>query len=229
MTIADRIQTILKTLQVHSDAQLLEGMARFGIKTIKAYGVSVPVLRKLACEIGKDHELAQKLWDTKVHEARLLATMVAEADKFTNKELERWLKGLDSWDVCDQACLNVFWKMPDVYNKALLWSSRDEEFIRRAGFALMAVLAVKDKEASDEKFIPFLRAVLLHADDDRNFVKKAVNWALRQVGKRNALLHSRAVSVARELKSAVEKPTRWIGADAMRELQSDAVKQRLNI
>ena len=206
-----------------------EGMARFGINPHRALGVRIPDLRRLAREIGTDHSLALSLWRTNVHDARIIASMVDDPAKVTERQMEAWAGDFDSWDLCDQCCGNLFDRTPFAHGKALEWSGRDEEFVKRAGFALMAWAAVHDRTADDRVFLEFLPIVEREADDDRNFVRKAVNWSLRQIGKRNRRLHRAAVAVARRLtKRRESRSARWIGADALRELESEAVLSRLS-
>lgn len=195
------------------------GMARFGINADRALGIRMPVIRALARETGRDQGLALRLWATGVHEARLLAILVAEPRLLTTDLMDRWVGEFDSWDVCDQACFGLFIKSPEVYEKAAEWTSRSGEYEKRAGFAMMAALAVHDKKAADDKFIRFLPVILIHATDDRNFVKKAVSWALRQIGKRNGLLRELAIQTALQIRALDSRAARWIAADALRELQ----------
>jgi len=202
----------------------VKGMARFGINPKNTLGISVPEMRKLAKQAGKNHVLAQELWKTGIHEARIAAGLVDEPDKVTEKQMDAWAKDFDSWDVCDQVCMNLFDKTPSAYQKAIEWSSRKEEFVKRAGFALMASLAVHDKTASDQKFTAFFTAIKRGATDDRNFVKKAVNWALRQIGKRNKRLNAAAIKTAKEIQKLDSKAAKWIAADAIKELESKAVR-----
>lgn len=204
-----------------------EGMARFGINTEKAYGISIYKLRELAKETGNDHALAQGLWKTGIHEARILASIIDQPEKVTEGQMERWVREFDSWDLCDQACSNLFDKTQYAYKKAAEWSSRNEEFVKRAGFALMAALAVQDKKALDgdlERFLPYIRK---HAVDERNYVKKAVNWALRNIGKRNKNLNRKSIKTAVEIKNMPSSSARWIAADALRELKGEKVRKRL--
>jgi 3-methyladenine DNA glycosylase AlkD len=202
-------------------------MARFGIHVPDAYSVSAPKLRALAKEIGRDHKLAAALWRTGVHDARLLATLIDDPAKVTRRQMERWAKDFNSWALCDAACGCLFDRTPYAWDKAVEWTGRDEEYVKRAGFVLMATLAVHDKKADDERFEAFLPYLVAHAGDERNFVKKAVNWALRQIGKRNRRLNALAVRTAKNLKKMDSKSARWIASDALRELTSDAVGQRL--
>jgi 3-methyladenine DNA glycosylase AlkD len=220
----DEVMERLKSL---SDPRAVEGMARFGINPHNTYGVSVPNLRKTAREAGKDHALALQLWESGIHEARILASMVDDPKAVTEEQVESWVKGFDSWDVCDQCCMNLFDKTPFAYRKAVEWSSREEEFVKRAGFALMARLAQSDKKAKDEQLEEFLPIIKREASDNRNFVRKAVNWALRQIGKRNAHLNELAIETAREIQQMDSKSARWIASDALRELTGDAVSKRL--
>ncbi|MBU2607687.1 MAG: DNA alkylation repair protein [Chloroflexi bacterium] len=218
---------ILKKLKALSDPKAVEGMARFGINPENTYGVSVPNLRKLAREAGKDHALAQQLWASGIHEARVMASMIDKPALVTEEQMESWVKDFDSWDICDQCCSNLFDKTKWAYQKATQWSEREEEFVKRAGFTLMATLAVHDKSAADAAFTAFLPAIKRGATDNRNFVKKAVNWALRQIGKRNLSLNAIAIQTAEEIQKTDSKSARWIAADAIRELTSQAVQQRL--
>jgi 3-methyladenine DNA glycosylase AlkD len=222
-----RVSEVLETLHSLSNPEAVSSMARFGIKTDKAFGVSVPALRKLARSIGKDHHLAQDLWDSRLHEARELATMIADPKQVTEDSMERWVKDIDSWDVCDHCCGNLWDKTPFAYRKARDWSRRPEEFVKRASFSLMAALAVHDKAANDDAFIKFLPIIKRESIDERNFVKKAVNWALRQIGKRNRNLNRQAIETAREIQKLDSKPARWIAADALRELTNEKVQSRI--
>ncbi len=204
-----------------------KGMARFGINTKRAFGVSVPKIRKLAKMIGKNQKLSLELWKTGIHEARLLAGFVGEPEKVSERQMEEWVKGFDSWDVCDQVCSSLFDKTPFAYIKANEWSKRKGEFVKRAGFALMACLAVHDKNAPNKAFESFFPIIAREPTDRRNFVKKAVNWALRQIGKRNLALNRKAVGVCKEIAKIDSKSAKWIAADALRELEGKAVQKRL--
>jgi 3-methyladenine DNA glycosylase AlkD len=203
------------------------GMARFGINPENILGISMPEIKKLAKQAGRDHTLALRLWESGIHEARILASLVDEPSAVTEEQADKWVRDLDSWDVCDQLCMNLLWITPFAYNKCFEWASRDEEFVKRAGFALMAHLAWRDKDAPDERIAGFLPVIKKEATDERNFVKKAVNWALRQIGKRNLALNKQAIATAREIQSLDSKSARWIAADALRELESEAVQSRL--
>jgi 3-methyladenine DNA glycosylase AlkD len=218
---------ILRRLKSLSNPEAVAGMARFGINPKNTYGVSIPNLRTMAKEIGKNHPLAQKLWSSGIHDARILASMVDDPTMVTERQLEKWVKDFDSWDVCDQCCSNLFDKTEFAYRKAAEWTSKKEEFVKRAGFVLMACLAVHDKKAEDKKFERFFPLIKREAKDERNFVKKAVNWALRQIGKRNLRLNRTAIDIAREIQATDSKSGRWVASDALRELTSQAVQRRL--
>jgi 3-methyladenine DNA glycosylase AlkD len=220
----DEVMQRLKSL---SDPEAVKGMARFGINPENTYGVSVPNLRKLAKEVGRDHALAQELWASGVHEARILASMVDEPKLVTEEQMEAWVRDFDSWDVCDQVCMNLFEKVPVAWCKVSEWSQREEEFVKRTAFALLACFAWHDKGAADEKFIALMPVIVSGASDERNFVRKAVNWALRNVGKRNPNLNKAAIETAREIQGIDSKAARWIAADALRELSGEAVQKRL--
>lgn len=220
-------QEVLEELRSLASEKNRAGMARFGIEVSNALGVGVTALRRLARKLGKDHDLARELWDSEIHEARILASIVDVPAEVTEEQMESWVTVFDSWDLCDQACANLFWKTPFAWTKAFEWSAREPEFEKRAGFALMAALAVKDKAASDDDFLQLLPLIEAEADDDRNFVKKAVNWALRQIGKRNLALHGAAIATAEAIAAQGSRSARWIAADALRELRSKKVTSRL--
>lgn len=228
MSTRSQSQNILKRLKSLSNPKAVEGMARFGINPKHTYGVSIPKLRALAKEIGKNHLLARQLWSSRIHEARILAGMIDEPARVTEAQMERWVKDFDSWDVCDQCCMNLFEKTRFAYRKCVEWSARDEEFVKRAGFVLMARLAVSDKKAADKPFERFLRLIKRESADQRNFVKKAVNWALRQIGKRNLALNRKALAAAGEIRRMDSGSARWIAADAIRKLSSPAVQRRFS-
>ena len=217
---------ILCRLRSLSNQENVAGMARFGINPKNTYGISIPDLRKIAKEVGINHELALRLWKSGIHEARILASMIDDPKKVTSVQMERWVRNFDSWDVCDQCCSNLFDKTPIASTKALEWSSRKEEFVKRAAFALMAALAAHDKTTDDAQFMAFLRVISVQSDDERNFVKKAVNWALRQIGKRSIGLNKAAIATAKKILQRQSKAARWIAADALRELTSLSVQKR---
>jgi 3-methyladenine DNA glycosylase AlkD len=210
---------VIAALQQHADPRAVEGMARFGIRSTHVLGISIPVLRKMAKDLGKDHALAGELWASGLHEARILASMVDDARLVSEEQMEAWVADFDAWDVCDQVCGNLFDKTLYAHQKAVEWCHREQEFVRRAGFVLMAELAVHDKEAADEAFLPFFPLIKQYATDERNFVKKAVNWALRQIGKRNARLRVSAIEWAEEISTMDSRAARWIARDALKELR----------
>lgn len=216
---ANRLQTALALLHSNARPEALESLERFGIVGNGRLGLSVPAMRGMARTLGRDHALAQALWDTGIPDARIVASMVAEPALLTSRQMDAWVKGFAAWDVCDQTCLNAFVKSPLAWGKVEAWATRKEEFVRRASFALLATLAVHDKKASDASFITALALVEAAAMDDRNFVKKAVNWALRGIGKRNTNLREQATAAALRIQQQRSKSARWIAADALRELQ----------
>ena len=218
---------VITRLQALADPAAVAGMARFGISTRATLGVSVPSIRKLARAAGKNQDLAQRLWDSGIHEARILAGMVAEPGKITEALVDKWVREFDSWDVCDQTCMNLFDRLPFAYDKAKEWSSRQAEFEKRAGFALMACLAWADKNAADARFEEFFPFIVREAGDARKFVKKAVNWSLRQIGKRSLYLNKRALAVAGEIGKIDSKTARWVAVDAIRELTNPASVARI--
>lgn len=195
-----------------------DGMKRFGISVENAVGVSMTELRKFARPLGHDHKLAQELWRSGIHEARILASIVDEPARVTKAQMERWIRAFDSWDLCDQVCMNLFDKTPFAYEKAIEWSERKPEFQKRAGFALMACLAWHDRESPDSRFRDFLPFIEREGGDERNFVKKAVNWALRQIGKRSPGLRRSAVASAKRIAKQESRSAKWIASDAIREL-----------
>jgi 3-methyladenine DNA glycosylase AlkD len=211
------------------DPAAVAGMARFGIRSRHAVGVSTPKLRALAKRIGRNHELAKDLWQTGILEARAVASMIADPELVTEELMEAWAAAFDSWAVCDGACCILFDKTKFAWRKAVAWTRRDEEYVKRAGYVIMAALAAHDKTASDATFIRLLPAIRRGATDERNFVRKAVNWALRQIGKRNRRLNGGAIEAAREIRKMDSRSARWIAADALRELESAAVRRRLKV
>jgi 3-methyladenine DNA glycosylase AlkD len=218
---------ILEQLKSLGNPDAAEGMTRYGINTEHAYGVSILNLRKIARTIGSNRPLSEALWSSGIHEARILAGMVYPPVEITGLQMEEWVRDFNSWDLCDQCCNNLFRKAVDAHEKAVEWSARDEEFVKRAGFVLMACLAVHDKKATDAEFLEFMPVIKRESVDSRNFVKKAVNWALRQIGKRNLRLNKAAIATANEINEMNSAAPKWIAADAVRELASDAVQKRL--
>lgn len=224
---ADRI---IEELREAANPDFRIGMARFGIPLGRALGVHVPVLRALAKRIGRDHELALALYRTEVHEAKILASMIAEPARFTPETMDEWVADFDSWDVCDQCCMNLFRYRPYAFDKVREYAAAERLFTRRAGFALLATLAVGDKQSPDERFAEFLPLIERTAlEDDRDAIKKAVNWALRQIGKRNAGLYVRASELAGRLAASDNRTARWVGRDAVREFGLERVRLRAGV
>jgi len=221
------LKEILERLQEKARTDQLEGMARFGIRGEKRLGVSIPDLRRLAREVGKNHELALKLWTSGFEDARILASMVEVPEQVSEEQMEDWVKDLGSWDVCDQLCTNLLDRVKGIRKKIVDWSRREGEFVRRAAFSLIAVISVHDKQVPDEEFTAFFPLIKQGALDERNYVKKAVSWALRNIGKRNSNLNRMALETARGIRQLDSKAARWVASDAIRELSSDALQKRL--
>jgi len=221
------VEYVLETLKSKARPEQLEGMAKYGMAIEQRLGISVPDLRKFAKELGQDHDLALELWKTGLSEARIVAAMVDDPERLTEEQMEEWVKGINSWDVCDQVCMNLFEKTPLAWEKIHDWSQRQEEFVKRTAFSLIACLAWHDKKAEDKKFTELFPVIKQGATDDRNFVKKAVNWALRNIGKRNRNLNKAVIEVAKEIQCLDSKAARWIAADAIKELEGEAVQRRL--
>lgn len=226
MSVASIVE-VLEMLKAKADPSQLEGMKSYGMAVEKRLGVPVPDMRRIAKHLGKDHNLAQGLWQTGIAEAMIMASMVDEPDKVTGQQMESWVKDINSWDVCDQVCMNLFDKAPLAWRKVFDWSGRKEEFVKRAAYALLACLAWHDKEAPDDAFVRMLTVIKAGANDDRNYVKKAVSWALRNIGKRNANLHANALKTANELKAMNNETARWIANDVIRDLSGDTAKRRI--
>jgi 3-methyladenine DNA glycosylase AlkD len=218
---------VLREFEGLADPKVRSKMAYFGVHVPKAHGISTPVLHQFAKQIGKNHRLAKQLWATGIHEARVLATLVGESEKVTAAEMDRWARDFDSWDVVDAACCYLYAQAKPAWQKVAAWSRRREEFVKRASFSLVAYLSYKDKAATDAKFVRFLRVIEREAHDERNFVRKAVNWALRNIGKRNLRLNREALRAAERIRRQGSRSARWIAADALRELKSPAVQRRL--
>jgi 3-methyladenine DNA glycosylase AlkD len=219
----------IEELKSLSNPDAVKGMAKYGINSANTYGISIPNLRKMAKKGGINHTLAIQLWESGIHEARILASMIDDLKLVTEEQLEVWVNDFDSWDICDECCMNLIERTEFAYRKSIEWGSNNKEFVKRAGFVMMARLAVSDKEANDNKFEPFFSLIKREANDDRNFVKKAVNWALRQIGKRNLNLNRRAIQIARDIRMIDSRSARWIAVDAIRELTSSAVQSRLKL
>lgn len=220
------VAEMITRLREMGDPEHVREMERVAINTDQALGISIYDLRKFARQIGRDHALALQLWDTGLHEARLLAGMIADPGRVDTQTMERWVADFDSWDLCDQTCA-LFAGSPAAEDKIFLWADRSEEFVRRAAFAMIAELAWHDREAPDSDMEKYLPLIASHANDNRNFVKKAVNWALRNIGKRNRYLNRLAVQTAEEIALQGSRPALWIARDAIRELKSESVQARL--
>jgi 3-methyladenine DNA glycosylase AlkD len=218
---------IIAFLKKQGNKENLEGMARFGINTGSALGVGMTPLRDLAKQIKKNSALAKELWASGIHEARILAGLIEDPKEVTEEQMEDWVKQFNSWDICDQCCMNLFRKTKYAHKKAHEWTARDEEYIKRAGFALMATLSVHDKQADNAAIEKFLKPIIKASTDERNFVKKAVNWALRQVGKRNPELRLKAIKAAEEILKLNSKPGNWIAKDAIKELNNQKIIDRM--
>jgi 3-methyladenine DNA glycosylase AlkD len=221
------VEEVLRKLRAEAKPENVAGMASYGMSFEGRLGVAVPSMRKIAKSVGMDHHLALALWETGIAEARIVASMIDDAAMLTEEQMEEWVRGLNSWDVCDQVCMNLFEKTPLAWKKIADWSAREEEFVRRAAFALLACLAWHDKQAADAQFAEFFHLIKRTATDERKYVKKAVNWALRNIGKRNRALNQAALVLAQEIQGLGAKSARWIGADAIKELTSEAVQERL--
>ena len=215
---------VVKKLKKLANPKNIQGMVRFGINPHKTLGISMPALRQTAKEIGKNHGLAQQLWNSGIHEAKILAALIDESKLVTSRQMEKWVRDFDSWDVCDQVCMNLFDRTSFAHQKAFKWAKEKKEFVRRAGFAMMAALSVHDKKAKDKDFIKFFPLIKKFSIDERNFVKKANNWALRQIGKRNIYLNRKAIELAEEIQKINSKSAKWIAGDAIRELKAKRFK-----
>lgn len=221
------VAEVLDWLRRKGSRKVRDGMARYAIPSDKAFGVSVGTLRAHAKKLGPDHELAAGLWATDRYEARMLACFVDEPARVTVAQMDRWCGDFADWAICDTACFHLFDKTPHAWGRVVAWSRRREEFVKRAAFALLASLCAHDRTAGDAAFARGLRLIERAASDERNFVKKAVNWALRTIGKRNPALHGKAVAVSRRLARSNRPVARWVGKDALRELTSAAVVERV--
>ena len=217
----------LRALRELADPRVRAKLPYFGVNVPKAYGISAPVLKALARDIGRDQELAEQLWSSGIHEAKILAALIGESDKVTATQMERWVRDFDSWDVVDTACCYLYAAAKPAWEKIYEWSTRRAEFPKRAAFSLAAYLSYKDKVAEDARFERFLPIIEREAHDERNFVRKAVNWALRNIGKRNLGLNAAAIRSAERIRQQNSRAARWIAADALRELKSEAVHARL--
>jgi 3-methyladenine DNA glycosylase AlkD len=226
-SLEDEVQSALKWLKSHSTRATLDGMARYGIPSNKAFGVAMRDMKVLGKKLGRNHELAAALWDTGVYEARMVCSFVDDPALVTPAQMDRWCRDFDNWAICDTICFHLFDRTPHAWAKATQWSRKRNEFEKRTAFALLWSLSVHDKRATDEQFVQGLALIERAAGDERHFVKKAVNMALRAIGKRNRTLNAAAVAVARRLADSQEAAARWVGRDALRELTSPAVTRRL--
>lgn len=223
------VKEIIAELKKHGSEYNRQGMKRFGINVDKAFGVNVPVMRKLAKRIGKNHELALKLWESGYHEARHVATMIADPKLTTKTLLNKWVKDFNSWDMVDGSCSNLIRKTDHSYEMIPKWAKRNKEFVRRTAFSLIAYLAVHDKKRNDEEFLQFFPLIKQYSTDDRNFVKKAVNWSLRQIGKRSSFLREHSIKLAEEIIMIDSRSAKWIASDALRELTNPKTFIRNNL
>jgi 3-methyladenine DNA glycosylase AlkD len=221
------LKDIMEHLEVNSNPDDIAGMARFGITPDRTFGTKIPVLRALAKEIGRDRPLAQKLWAKGYRETMILATLIDDPKLVTEAQMESWVADFSYWEICDQCITNLFERSEFGWAKAEEWSAREETFVKRAGFVIMARKAVADKKAGDDRFEEFLPIIKREAGDDRNDVKKGLNWALRQIGKRNLALNKKAIAVAKDIQKMGSKAAKWVATDALRELESEAVQKRL--
>jgi 3-methyladenine DNA glycosylase AlkD len=221
------VDEVLARLRALENPEGRDGMRRFGIDVGNALGIGLTDLRKLGRDLPRDHRLAASLWDSGIHEARILAPIVDRPERVSRTQMERWARDFDAWDLCDQVCQNLFWATPFAHQKAVAWSERRAEFVKRAAFALMASAAVKDRDDSSRRFLDYLPIIEREAADERNFVRKAVSWALRQIGKRDPRLHRAALASARRLADRPEGAARWVGRDAIRELEGEAVRRKV--
>lgn len=225
---SEKSEEIIAQLRSMADPKAVQGMAHYGINPHNTLGISIPALRQLAKENGRDHGLAEELWSSGIHEARILACFIDDPKQVTQDQMERWVSDFDSWDVCDQCCSNLFDRTSYAYATTIDWSQREAEFVRRAGFVLIACLAVHDKSLADDRFETFFPLIIAGATDERNYVKKAVNWALRQIGKRNTYLNSQAIEISNQILQLDSRSARWIASDALRELTSEAVQKKIH-
>ncbi|MFA7227491.1 MAG: DNA alkylation repair protein [Melioribacteraceae bacterium] len=218
---------IISELRKKYNPKNVKGMARFGINVDKAFGVNVPYMRAMAKKIGKNHELALELWESGYHEARHIASMIEDPELVTKSQMNKWVRDFNSWDICDGTCSNLFRKTPFAIEKIEEWCERKEEFVRRAGFSLLCYVAVHHKKRGDVEFLRFFPLIKKHSTDERNFVKKAVNWSLRTIGKRSKYLNKEAMKLADEIQKIDSKSARWIANDAIRELKDPKITARI--
>jgi 3-methyladenine DNA glycosylase AlkD len=225
--LAERVEAALAALKQKATRATRDGMARYAIPSDNAYGVAMKDIKALGATLGRDQALAAALWTTGVYEARMLASFVGEPERLTPAVMDRWCRDFDNWAFCDALSFNLFDRSPHAWDKVAEWSGRQEEFQKRAGFALLWSLSLHDKRAGNDAFLRGLELIEREAGDGRNFVKKATNMALRAIGKRNRALNTAAVAVARRLAKSADASARWVGTDALRELTSPGVSKRL--
>lgn len=226
---SDRLSDILGFLKERSDNAKAKSLSHFGVEANKAYGISMPVLRKLAKEIGKDTPLAEELWNEGHHEGKLLAGLIANPKEVTLEQMDRWVNEIYSWDVCDQLCINLLVKIDACWTLTERWIHNESEYVRRAGIVMIVALRIHDKKAEDKDLEPFFPLLKKYATDERNFVKKAVNWAIRELGKRSIKHYPIMISLCNELLEMDSKSAKWSASDALRELKSEKIKTRLAI
>ena len=219
---------IISYFEKHESEKARKGMEKYKVGCKDKYGISMPVLRKLSKKIGKNHQLALKLWKHGYHESRILSTLIEEKDKVDESQLEKWVNDFDSWDICDQACINLFVNMPLAISKIKEWAKSDKEFVKRTSFSLIAVIAVHNKDEDDSYFEGFFPLIKEACNDEKNYVKKAINWALRSIGKKNKYLNKKAIEIANEILEMDSKTAKWIARDAIKELESKEVQNRLS-
>jgi 3-methyladenine DNA glycosylase AlkD len=220
-------EEILMKLKAKARPDQLAGMARYGLRIENRLGVQIPELRKLAKETGKNHQLAMELWQSGIAEARILAAMVAEPEKLTEQQMDSMVNDIDSWDIGDQTCMNLFEKTPLAWRKITEWSQRNEEFVKRTAYGLIACIAWHDKKAEDQKLVALFPVIAHGAQDQRKSIQKAVSWALRNIGKRNPNLNQQAITLAQKIRETNTKPAKWVSSDVIRELTSEPVQKRL--
>lgn len=222
-----QLQEIIDRLELLSMPENIEGMARFGITPEKTYAIKIPELRKIAKEIGKNHDMALKLWKLDFRETKILACMIDDPKLVSSKQLDDWVLEFDYWEICDQCCMNLFRKTSFAYDKIYEWGKHEDEFVKRAAFSLLAVMAVHDKMQPDEKFEQYFPLIISASSDNRNFVKKAVNWALRSIGKKNRKLNASSIELAEKILDLNTKSSKWIATNALKELKSEKIRKKL--
>lgn len=222
------LQEIIAYFEEISDENVVNSNKRFAIGCEYSYGIRLPVIRKLAKKIGKNHDLAIELWNHPYHESHLLATMIEEKEKVTSRQLNEWVNSFYSWDIVDQACINLLVDLPEARDNIFIWCESEKEFVKRTAFSLIAVIAVRDKNAEAKYFDKYFPLIKKASFDNRNFVKKSVNWALRQIGKRDIECNRKALDVAYEISEIDNKTCKWISSNAIKELESEKVQKKLS-